>query len=61
MAELNQWRKPATTERGDVPQKASCEFMTAFLVTAFLEQHATEPLFEAIDGFQRRSFAEIRR
>jgi hypothetical protein len=56
MTELNQWREPATTERGDVPQKAPGQFLAAFLVTAFLEQHAAEPLFEAVDSFQRRSF-----
>ena len=38
MAELNQWREPATTERGDVPQKAPGQFLAAFLVAAFLEE-----------------------
>jgi hypothetical protein len=38
MAELDQWREPATTERADVGKEAACQLLAAFLVSRFLEQ-----------------------
>ncbi len=49
VAELSQWREPATTERSHVPQKTPSQFLAAFLVAAFLQQHIAEPLFEVIN------------
>jgi hypothetical protein len=34
VVELSQWCEPATTERGDVAQKAPGQFVAAFLVAA---------------------------
>ncbi|MBV8811149.1 MAG: hypothetical protein JO033_20980 [Acidobacteriaceae bacterium] len=38
IAELYQWREPATTERGDVPQHTVRQAAAAFLRLAFLER-----------------------
>jgi hypothetical protein len=51
IAELSQWRKPATTERGDIGKEAVCQLLAAFLIAAFLQQGVAKPLFEPIDGF----------
>jgi len=34
IAELSQWREAATTERGDISQKAAGQLATAFLIAA---------------------------
>ena len=33
IAELDQWREPATTECTDIGEEAACQFLTAFLIS----------------------------
>ena len=48
MAELHEWREPATTKRGDGAEKAARQLAAAFLVAALLQQYGAEPLFKVI-------------
>src|SRR5579871_876392 len=61
IAELHQWREPATTERGDIGQEAACQLLAAFLISPLLEQAVAEPLFEAVNHFQGWVLPQIRR
>ncbi len=61
MAELHQWREPATTELGHIPQEAVRQPLAALVVLCLFQQLITEPLFEPVNGFQRRPLPEINR
>jgi hypothetical protein len=59
IAQGHQWGQPATTERGHMGEETPRQFAAAFLVTAFFQEQVGEPLFEAINRFQRGSLFEI--
>jgi len=61
IAELYQWREPATTERGDIAEEAMRQTFTALLIAGLFQQCVTEPLFETVDRLQRRPFSEVGR
>ena len=49
IAELHQWREPATTERAHIGEEAACQRVAALLIPAFLKQAVAEPLFETVN------------
>ena len=60
LAESDQWREPATTERGYVAQEARRQTPAFLSSVMFLQQQVSEPLFKAVDRFQSWSLPEVK-